>query len=88
MGNLSQFEEAAKYAVSNLDKDEMHKAFGIMYENNCPLYMVGNNVIDSIRQSMNEWGKEHGLKEFWWEDYGSEDDVLYKGYDLLENDAT
>ena len=49
--------------------------------------MVGNNVIDDMRQSLNERGEEHGLAEFWWEDFGDEDEALYKGYDLLEKEG-
>ena len=84
---MTQFEEAAKYAVSKLDKRELSEALGIMYENNCPLDMVGNSVIDNLRQYLNEWGEERGLAEFWWEDFGDEDEALYKGYDLLEKDG-
>ena len=49
--------------------------------------MVGNSVIDDMRQYLNEWGEERGLAEFWWEDFGDEDEALYKGYDLLEKDG-
>lgn len=31
---MTQFEEAAKYAVSKLDKRELSEALGIMYETN------------------------------------------------------
>jgi len=51
---MTQFEEAAKYAVSKINKKELFDALGIMYETNCPLYMVGNSVIDSMREYMNE----------------------------------
>lgn len=84
---MTQFEEAAKYAVSKLDKRKLSEALGIMYENNCPLDMVGNSVIDNLRQYLNEWGEERGLAEFWWEDFGDEDEALYKGYDLLEKEG-
>ena len=87
MKGLSQFEEASRYAVDNLDKAKMYEALGVMYENNCPLYMVGNGVINSIRKSMNEWGKEHGMEDFWWESEGDEDAILYKGYDILEKEG-
>ena len=87
MKGLSQFEEAARYAVENLDTDKMFEALGVMYENNCPLYMVDNGVIDSIRESMNEWGKENGLEDFWWESEGDEDAILYKGYEILEKEG-
>ncbi len=79
--------EAAKYAVSKLDKKELSEALGIMYEANCPLYIVGNSVIDDMRQYLNEWGEERGLTEFWWEDFGDEDEALYKGYDILEKEG-
>ncbi len=79
--------EAAKYAVSKLDKKELSEALGIMYEANCPLYIVGNSVIDDMRQYLNEWGEERGLAEFWWEDFGDEDEALYKGYDLLDREG-
>ena len=46
--------------------------------------MEGNSVINDMRQYLNEWGEERGLAEFWWEDFGDEDEALYKGYDLLE----
>ena len=49
--------------------------------------MVGNSVIDSMREYMNEWGNEHGLGDFWWEHYGDEDEALYKGYDLLDKEG-
>ena len=49
--------------------------------------MVGNSVIDNLRQYLNEWGEERGLAEFWWEDFGDEDEALYKGYDLLEKEG-
>lgn len=83
---MTQFEEAAKYAVSKINKKELFDALGIMYETNCPLYMV-NSVIDSMREYMNEWGNEHGLGDFWWEHYGDEDEALYKGYDLLDKEG-
>lgn len=84
---MTQFEEAARYAVSKLDKHELCETLGIMYETNCPLYMVGNSAIDHMREYLNEWGLEHNLGEFWWDSYGSEDDALYKGYDLLEKEG-
>ena len=84
---MTQFEEAARYAVSKIDKKELFDALGIMYETNCPLHMVGNCVIDNMRDYMNEWGNEHGLDDYWWEHYGDEDEALYKGYDLLDDEG-
>ena len=43
------------------------------------------SVIDYLCQYLNEQGEERDLAEFWWEDFGDEDEALYKGYDLLEN---
>ncbi len=84
---MTQFEEAAKYAVGKLEKQELSETLGIMYETNCPLYMVGNNAIDHMRELLNEWGNDNGLKDFWWEKYGDEDAALYKGYEILEQEG-
>ena len=49
--------------------------------------MVSNRVIDNLCQYLNEYGEERGLAEFWWEDFGDEDEALFKGYDLLEKEG-
>ena len=84
---LSPFEEAARYAVSRINQEEMYNAFGIMGENRCPLYMVGNSTQDEMREYLNEWGAEHNLEEDWFEAYGDEEGALFKGYDILNKEG-
>lgn len=84
---LSPFEEAARYAVSKINHDEMYHAFGIMDENRCPLYMVGNSTQDEMREYLNEWGAIHNCEEDWFEEYGDEEETLFKGYDILNKEG-
>lgn len=84
---LSPFEEAARYAVSKINHEEMYHAFGIMDENRCPLYMVGNSTNDEMREYLNDWGVNHNLDEDWFEEYGDEEEALFKGYDILNNEG-
>lgn len=84
---LSQFEEASRYAVNKINHDEMYHAFSIMDENRCPLYMVGNSTQEEMKQYLNEWGAEHNQEEGWYEKYGDEEEALFKGYDILENES-
>lgn len=58
-----------------------------MDENRCPLYMVGNSIQDEMREYLNEWGAEHKLKEDWYEEYGDEEETLFKGYDILNKEG-
>ena len=85
--SLSPFEEAARYAVSRINQEEMYNAFGIMDENRCPLYMVGDSTQDEMKEYLNEWGSEHNLEEDWYEEYGDEEEALYKGYDILNKEG-
>lgn len=85
--SLSPFEEAARYAVSKINYDEMYHAFGIMDENRCPLYMVGNSTNDEMREYLNDWGVNHNLDEDWFEEYGDEEEALFKGYDILNKEG-
>ena len=64
----------------------MNNTFGIIDENQCPLYMVGNSAQDEIREYLNEWGAEHNLEEDQYEEYGDEEEALYKGYDILNKE--
>ena len=41
----------------------MNNTFGIIDENQCPLYMVGNSAQDEIREYLNEWGAVTVLKK-------------------------
>lgn len=84
---LSPFEEAARYAVSRINKEEMFNSFRIMDENRCPLYMVGNSTQDEMREYLNEWGAENNLEEDWYEKYGDEEEALFKGYDILNSEG-
>ena len=84
---LSSFEEAARYAVSKINHDEMYHAFSIKDENRCPLYMVGNSTQDEMRGYLNEWGVDHNLDEDWFEEYGDEEEALYRGYDILNKEG-
>lgn len=65
----------------------MYNVFGIMDENRCPLYMVGNSTQDEMREYLNEWGSEHNLKEDWYEEYCDEEEALFRGYDLLNKEG-
>ena len=65
----------------------MYYAFGIMDENRCPLYMVGNTTHDEMQEYLNEWGADHDKVEGWYEKYGDEEEALFKGYDILENES-
>ena len=84
---LSPFEEAARYAVSRINHEEMYHAFGIMDENRCPLYMVGNSTQDEMREYLNEWGSENNLEEDCFETYGDEEEDLFKGFDILNKEG-
>ena len=84
---LSPFEEAARYAVSRINQEEMYNAFRIMDENRCPLYMVGNSTQDEMREYLNEWGAEHNLEDDWYEEYDDEEEVLFRGYDILNKEG-
>lgn len=84
---LSQFEEASRYAVNKINHDEMYHAFSIMDENRCPLYMVGNSTQDEMKEYLNEWGTDHNLEEDWYEEYGDEEEALFKGYDILNKEG-
>lgn len=84
---LSPFKEAARYAVSRINQEEMFNAFRIMDENCCSLYMVGNSTQDEMREYLNEWGKLHNLDEDWYELYGDEEEALFKGYDILNKEG-
>lgn len=84
---LSPFEEAARYAVSKINQEEMYNAFGIMDKNRCPLYMVGNSTQDEMREYLNEWGAVHNLEEDWYEEYSDEEEALYRGYDILNKEG-
>lgn len=73
--------------LSKINHDEMYKAFGIMDENRCPLYMVGNSTNDEMREYLNEWGAEHKLEKDWYEEYGDEEEALFKGDDILNKEG-
>lgn len=75
---LTPFEEAARYAVSTINQEEMYNAFGIIDENRCPLYMVGNSTLDEMKKYLNEWGTDHNLEEDWYEESGDEEEALFK----------
>ena len=65
----------------------MNNTFGIIDENQCPLYIVGNSAQDEIREYLNEQGADHSLKEDWYEAYGDEKEALFKGYDILNKEG-
>lgn len=58
-----------------------------MDESRCPLYMVGNSTQDGMREYLNEWGAEHGLKKDWYEEYGNEKEALFRGYEILNKEG-
>lgn len=57
-----------------------------MDENRCPLYMVGNSTQEEMRIYLNEWGAKHNQEEGWYEQYGDEEEALFKGYDILNKE--
>jgi len=77
------FDMAARYAVWEIDKEEMYHAFAIMDRDRCPLYMVGNSTLDEMREYLNEWGVEHGLEEDWYAEFGDEEKALFRGYAMM-----
>ena len=42
---------------------------------------------DEIREYLKEWGAGHVLEEDWYEAYGDEEEVLFKGYDILNKEG-
>lgn len=65
----------------------MYNAFGIIDENRCPLYMVGNSTLDEMKKYLDEWGADHNLEEDWYEESGDEEEALFKGYDILNKEG-
>jgi len=39
-----------------------------------------------MKEYLNEWGSEHNLIEDWYEEYGDEEEALFKGYDILNKE--
>ncbi len=40
-----------------------------------------------MREYLNDWGVNHNLDEDWFEEYGDEEEALFKGYDILNKEG-
>ncbi len=84
--DMNDYEAASKNAVKRMNFEKIFFALGVMEQTNCPLYMVGDGYADEIRNSLTEWGKQLGLSENWYQDYGDEETAFFLGFDILDNE--
>lgn len=61
-----------------VDPVDCERALGVIDEYRCPLYHADEVLYDKIRSCLEEYGKDNGLEDEWWEKYEDIDDIFFK----------
>lgn len=72
-----QFNEACRYANSQLEEWQIEQALENMNKWRCSFDMASPSASDTITDAMDEWCRDHDLDQDEWLEWGCEEDVFF-----------